>query len=188
MSCGALGRRSGGTAHRQSHRHRSPGGRSSPSPMTTWTDRRLSRLFERYRVRYWPTSRRLASYHIKAASLEYVLGRCDLSNGALLINLPAHRSDREVRSTVLLTMIHAVNGRAGHHAPFWKELEGLLSKQAPITADSPELGEHDIHLKVIPRRFIRCRRLFRSAYERKQRAVAKMKLHRGFGTEGERRR
>jgi hypothetical protein len=73
-------------------------------------------------------------------------------------------------------MVHAVVGRGGHHAPFWTQLEYLLSLGAPITVSFPELGERGEHLSIIPSRFRRCRRLFRPIYERQQRAFKRVKL------------
>ena len=71
-------------------------------------------------------------------------------------------------------MIHAVVGRGGHGAPFWTELESLLAQRAPISVGFPELGEHGVHLDVIPSRFKRCRKLFAPAYRKYQRQIARL--------------
>ena len=139
--------------------------------ISTWTSLRLGRLFERYRVRYWPRSRRLRHYTIAATSLKEAYGECDYAARVLWIDVAIHRSDREVRATVLHEMAHAVVGRGGHRARFWAQLEYLLSRRAPVTIAFPELGEQSGHLGVIPRRFRRCRRLFRPVYERWQREL-----------------
>ena len=94
----------------------------------------------------------------------------------LHIDVSHHASERELRSTVLHEMIHAVVGRGGHHAPFWTHLEHSLSQGAPIAVGCPELGERGSHLGIIPRRFRRCRRLFRPIYERQQREINRMRL------------
>lgn len=143
-----------------------------------WTDDRLARLFDRYRGRYWPTSRRLKAYQVQASSLERtaVRGRCDFEARVLRIDVSHHLSARELRATVLHEMIHAVVGRGGHHAPFWTQLEYLLSRGAPITVGFPELGERGSHLSIIPPRFRRCRCQFRRIYERQQRAIKRMGL------------
>jgi hypothetical protein len=143
-----------------------------------WNDDRLTRLFARYQLRYWPASRRLNAYRIRASSLEgdAVRGRCDFEARVLHVDLSHHLSDRELRATVLHEMIHAVVGRGGHHAPFWTQLEYLLSRNAPLTVGFPELGERGPHLRIIPPRYRRSRRLFRLLYERQQRAIERMKL------------
>jgi hypothetical protein len=141
-------------------------------PPSVWTDERLSNLFERYRRQYWPTSRRLKTFRVKSSSLEgKACGRCEFDERLLLVDVSLNRSDREVRHTLLHEMIHAVVGRGGHHAPFWTQLEYLLSRRAPITVTVPELGERGSHLHVIPARFRRCRRLFRPVHERNQRRL-----------------
>src|ERR1700674_2334478 len=98
-------------------------------PPSAWTAARLARLFDRYRQRYWPTSRRLKTYRVETTSLEgKAYGQCDCKARVLYVDLSLHRSDRELRATVLHEMIHAVVGRGGHHAPFWTQLEYLLSQ------------------------------------------------------------
>jgi hypothetical protein len=94
----------------------------------------------------------------------------------LHVDVSHHLSAGELRATVLHEMIHAVVGRGGHHAPFWSQLEYLLSRRAPITVSFPELGERGSHLGIIPPRFRRCRGLFRPIYERQQRALKRMGL------------
>jgi hypothetical protein len=146
--------------------------------MSGWTEARLTRLFERYRQRYWPTSRRLKAYRVRASSLERtgLRGQCDFETHVLHVDASHHLSASELRATVLHEMIHAVVGRGGHHAPFWAQLEYLLSRHAPITVGFPELGERGSHLSIIPPRFRRCRGLFRPVYERQQRAIKRMGL------------
>ena len=100
-----------------------------------WTDARLTRLFERYRQRYWPTSRQLKAYRMQASSLSEAYGQCDSEARVLLIDVARHPSDREVGATVLHEMIHAAVGRVTriHGAAFWAELERLLARRAPVT-------------------------------------------------------
>lgn len=146
--------------------------------VTPWTDTRLRDLFERYRASYWPTSRRLKAYRIEAASLPNGwYGLCVFERHTLQVDLSKHPSDREIRATVLHEMAHAVIGLpGGHGAPFWMQLEYLLSHRAPITVRFPELGERGSLLSIIPARFRRCRRLFRPVYERDQRAQRRLRL------------
>ena len=143
--------------------------------MTAWTDTRLARLYERYRLLYWPRSRRLRLFRIKDGTLEeFVQGHCEYNARILVVDVQKHSSDRAVRGTVLHEMIHAVVGRgAGHGVAFWTQLEYLLSRQAPVRVGFPELGEQGQHLSVIPSRFKRCRRLFRPVYERQQRKITR---------------
>jgi hypothetical protein len=146
--------------------------------MNGWTDARLTRLFEHYRQRYWPTSRRLEVYQVRSTSLERTgaRGQCDFDGRVLHVDVSHHLSAGELRATVLHEMIHAVVGRGGHHAPFWTQLEYLLSQHAPITVGFPELGERGSHLNIIPPRFRRCRSLFRPIYQRQQQALKRMGL------------
>lgn len=136
-----------------------------------WTNDRLKALFDRYRVRYWPRSRRLRRYRIESALLRGPYGRCSFEERVLLIDLCRHPSEREIRSTVLHEMAHAVVGRGGHRAAFWTELESLLRQRAPITVGFPELGEAGKHLCVVPNRFRRCRKFFAPVYRRQQREL-----------------
>jgi hypothetical protein len=135
-----------------------------------WTTDRLSRLYERYRRRYWPRARRLRRFRIQVSELDDAWGQCEYETNTLHVDVRG-QSDRHVRSTVLHEMIHAVVGRGGHAAPFWTQLEHLLKGKAPITVDFPELGERGEQLCVIPRRFRRARRRFAVAYDRRVRAI-----------------
>jgi len=105
---------------------------------------------------------------------------CEFDARVLTIDVAAHTSDREVRATVLHEMIHAVvgNAKGGHHAPFWTQLEYLLSCSAPVTIRFPELGDRGTLLQVIPRRFRRCRRLSRPVHLRHQRQLIRMERDR----------
>ena len=141
--------------------------------VTTWSDDRLRRLFERYRSRYWPRSGRLLKFTIINSKLDGPWGLCDYDRLTLFVDIACHPADREVRETVLHEMIHAAVGKGGHGAAFWTQLEYLLSEKAPIRVDFPELGEQGPHLCVIPRRFRRCRRLFEPIYRRQQRKFDK---------------
>ena len=141
---------------------------------TNWTHKRLNRLFERYRVLYWPRSRRLRTHGIQISPLEGACGRWDGEQRILHVDVSKHPSDREIRATLLHEMIHAVVGRAGHGAPFWEQLEFLLARRAPITVGFPELGERGNHLCVIPARFKRCRKLFAPIYRKHQREIEQL--------------
>ncbi len=139
----------------------------------TWTNDRLGRLLTHYRLRYWPASRRLRSYRVEMRSLDKAFGECDFKRHMLFIDVSRHRSDLDIRSTLLHEMVHAVVGvgRPGHGAPFWTHLESLLARRAPITVGFPELGESGRHLCMIPARFRRCRRMLAPVYRRSQREL-----------------
>src|SRR5262249_55425976 len=100
----------------------------------------------------------------------HALGWCEYDARVLTVDV-SEQSDRDVRSTLLHEMIHAVVGRIGHDARFWAQLEYLLAERAPITIGFPELGESGSLLSVIPRRFRRCHRLFRPVEARYQRRL-----------------
>jgi hypothetical protein len=125
---------------------------------------------ERYRRRYWPKSRRLPAYRIHVATVERGYGEIDPKEQVLRIDISAHTTDRQVRATVLHEMIHAAVG-VGHGVQFWADMERLLKMHAPIEVGFPEMGEQSPHLCVIPKRFRRCRALFRRVYVRQQRGL-----------------
>jgi hypothetical protein len=145
--------------------------------VSTWSDARLARLFERYRRRYWPSSRRLRRYRVQAGTLGDAFGECKFQDHLIVIDVAAHPSDRELRATMLHEMAHAVAGKPGHTSPFWTQLEYLLSRHAPITVSFPELGEQGGHLHIIPKRFRRCRRLFARVYRRRLQAFEREIAH-----------
>ena len=139
-----------------------------------WTISRLEALKEQYRAEYWPRSRRLATYRVVTQDEDGAFGWIDYDQKILVVNVNAHKSDRDVRATLLHEMVHCVVGRGGHGTPFWAQLEYLLKAGAPITVGFPELGEMGDWIDIIPRRFVRCRRLFRPAYKARQKEIAKM--------------
>ena len=128
---------------------------------------------ERYRRKYWPESRRLRRYRILVARLDGYWGQIEPEERVLRIDISKHPSDRRVRATVLHEMIHAAVG-VGHGVRFWAELERLLKLRAPIRVGFPEMGEQSRHLCVIPKRFRRCRALFRPVYLRQQREIQRL--------------
>jgi hypothetical protein len=120
-------------------------------------------------------SRRLRTFRIAIQALEgQTYGRCEYSTRTLVVDPSHHPSDRELRATVLHEMIHAVVGRGGHHAPFWTELERLLALKARVTVGFPELAERGSAPHIIPRRFRRCRALFRPVFARQQRELDRL--------------
>ena len=124
--------------------------------------------------KYWPASRRLKAARVEQGALDGPYGICEVRPLLIRIDVAAHPSDHEVRATMLHEMVHAMLGsrELGHGPRFWAQLEYLLARRAPITVRLPELGERGTLLCVIPRRFPLCRRLFRSAHLRNQRALS----------------
>ena len=99
------------------------------------------------------------------------MGQCHLKRPLIEIDLQRHPSDRELRSTILHEMCHAVAGQnsKGHDSLFFVQLEHLLRERAPITVGFPENPEGG-SIASVPTRFVRCRRLLKPLYERQQRA------------------
>jgi hypothetical protein len=125
---------------------------------TVWTEKRLAQLFTTYNSRYWHG--RLPSYavHIdQPVSGEDWLGRCDSDKREILVDVEAHKNDREIRGTMLHEMAHVVAGpgRDGewHGYKFWEQIESLLVQGAPITLGSPEAPHIRIMVGAIPKKF-----------------------------------
>lgn len=136
---------------------------------TLWSSRRLKRLFDRYNGRFW--AGRLRRFAISAKELGGPLGLCDSKARHIHIDVEAHRTDREVRSTVLHEMAHAAAGRCriAHGYKFWSEVERLLKMSAPIDVTNSEAPGLRILAGAVPKRFP----LARLAVERLERARIK---------------
>lgn len=74
---------------------------------TNWTQVRMERLFARYNRRYWDG--RLPSYAVAPERLDGCVGLCDSKARKITVDVDAHRSDAEVRSTVLHEMAHVAD-------------------------------------------------------------------------------
>jgi hypothetical protein len=137
---------------------------------TRWRDARLERLFERYNRLYWRG--RLARHRVVISAIEGpAQGQWIPRQRLIQIDLDKHRSDREVRSTLLHEMAHAAARSQGHDVIFFAQVERLLRSGAPIAAGAPEAG----HLvwrvaNVVPRRFP----LLRARMERAEREHARI--------------
>ena len=59
-------------------------------PRSTWTNKRLQRLFQRYRLRYWPRSRRLQRYQVTFTELDDYFGQCDTRQRLIELDLRRH--------------------------------------------------------------------------------------------------
>jgi hypothetical protein len=91
------------------------------------------------------------------------------SEGTISVDVKKHRSDRDIRSTVLHEMCHAAaaEGKRYHGYKFWAQIEHLLREKAPITVDSPETGGLKILAGVIPKRFPLSRAMMQKAEKRR---------------------
>jgi hypothetical protein len=120
----------------------------------TSLDKRLNQLFQRYNQLYW--SGKLPKYRIVDAPTLRCLGRCDPRRRTIEIDVSKHKSERELRSTLLHEMCHVAahrKGSRGHDAKFFEQLERLLRKKAPISIADPEAGEARVQSELVPARF-----------------------------------
>src|SRR6516165_10439346 len=124
-------------------------------PLRNSKSGRLQRLFDRYNQLYWRG--KLPAYRVLDSKLESALGDCDWSRRRIIkIDVQAHASNRELRSTVLHEMCHAAaqeRGSRGHDLKFFAQVERLLEKGAPITVNDPEAGGVHILRGLVPSRF-----------------------------------
>jgi hypothetical protein len=120
---------------------------------TGWSSTRLPRLFERYNQKFW--AGRIRNFTAAAKRLDGPLGFCDSRAGEITIDVEAHHTDREVRSTVLHEMAHAAAGRCriAQGYKFWAEIEGLLRMGVPIDVTNSEAPGLRILAGAVPRRF-----------------------------------
>ena len=147
--------------------------------MSTWSDERLGRLFERYNRIYWRGQ--LPRYRVASAKLERpVLGHCDWRKRVIEIDPAKHKSDRHVRRTLLHEMAHAAT-RKGHGLKFFGEMERLLRRGALAAIETGDAGGGvSIYDDLVPRRFPllrkRMQRLERRRQKKLDRYVAKKGL------------
>jgi predicted SprT family Zn-dependent metalloprotease len=133
---------------------------------------RLRRLFERYNRLYW--QQKLPHCRVIAARLQKSVGRFDPRNRTIKIDVAKHRSDRELRSTLLHEMCHVAAHRAGsrgHDAKFFEQMEQLLRKSAPVTINNPEAAAAHIFRDIIPSRFPLLKHHIERVEARRRRAV-----------------
>lgn len=117
-------------------------------------NKRLNRLFNRYNQLYWHG--KLAGYRVIPARLQNCLGQCEWRKRSIKIDVLSHRTNRELRSTLLHEMCHAAagpHGSRGHDLKFFEQMEMLLKKGAPVTVHDPEAGKVRILREVVPARF-----------------------------------
>jgi hypothetical protein len=140
-----------------------------------WDEQRLQRLFERYDRLYW--RRKLKRYRITAASLTNgTQGLCNSSQRTITIDFARHKTDRDLRGTVLHEMAHAAadtRGSRGHDVVFFAELERLLRLGAPVIVGAAEAGNVRILADIVPSRFPLLKRKMERAEARRSKAVEK---------------
>lgn len=138
-----------------------------------WTEERLQKMFEHYNRKYWQG--RLPAYRLVIATMPDALGLCEWKRKVITVNVGRHKSDRDVRSTILHEMAHAaadVRGSRGHDPKFFAQVEKLLRRRAPIAVDTPEAGGVRILANLVPSRF----RLLK-------RKIDQLEAHRSSGIE-----
>lgn len=138
---------------------------------STWTHQRVERLFAHYKKKYWRS--RLLHFKIKIADLKGVLGQCWTKERRIVLNVEAHKSDREIRGTLLHEMCHAATRtREGEHGyGFWQQVERLLRQNAPIAVTGSEPPVHRTYANAIPRRFPLAREAMRKVKAQRARKV-----------------
>jgi len=118
--------------------------------MEKWTERRLERLFQHYNRIYWRG--RLSGCRTILATLHESMGDFHPKRRLIRIDADKHKSDRDLRGTLLHEMSHAA-APGGHSIPFFAELERLIRRGAPVTVDAAEAGSLRIFRDIVPKRF-----------------------------------
>jgi hypothetical protein len=142
---------------------------------TVWTEERLQDNFARYNRRYWQG--RLPAYRLVIATMSDAMGLCDSTQKVITIDVERHKSDREVRSTVLHEMAHAaadIRGSRGHDPKFFAQLEKLLQMGAPIAIDTPEAGNVRIFENLVPSHFPLLKRKIDQAEARRSKDIERL--------------
>jgi hypothetical protein len=137
---------------------------------TKWTESRLHNLYEHYNRKYWKA--RLTQFKVRIRSLDVAIGQCSKKSRLIEIDVEQHRSDAQIRSTLLHEMCHAAASKYGHGSSFCTQLEMLLRLKAPITIGFPEILKPFTF--TIPKEFRCVRRAFRTIEEKQQREIQKI--------------
>jgi hypothetical protein len=141
---------------------------------TAWTITRLERLYARYNRQFWRG--RLRNTPVRIAPMDGNLGLYQENPGKITVDIRKHKSDRQVRSTLLHEMAHAAaderNGEV-HGSKFWSQIERLLRQNAPITVGFSETQDLRILRNVVPQCFPLARRAMNTAHRRHQQELEK---------------
>ena len=141
---------------------------------TIWTAKRLERLYARYNCHFWKG--RLPHIPVRIAQMDGLQGLYEEKPQRITLDIKEHKSDREVRGTLLHEMAHAAAGEEAseiHGSKFWSQIEHLLRQNAPITVGFPETPDLRILKDAIPRRFPLACGMVNKAHERHQQEVEK---------------
>lgn len=89
------------------------------------------------------------------------------------MDIEAHASDKEIRSTLLHEMAHAAagSGSTSHGSHFWEQIEHLLQKGAPISVGSSETGGLSLVRGVVPATFPLARQALNRAQKIEERKI-----------------
>lgn len=142
---------------------------------TTWSEERVRSAFARYNRRYWRG--RLPHCRLVIEAMPGTMGPCDWARKVIKIDVDQHKSDREVRSTLLHEMAHAaafIRGSRGHDFKLFAEVEDLLRLRAPIAIDTPEAGSIRILSDLVPSRFPLLKRKIDRLQTRRDRALNRL--------------
>jgi SprT-like family len=157
---------------------------------TTWSEERVRSAFARYNERYWQG--RLPHYRLVIEAIPGAMGQCDRVRKIIKIDVDQHKSDREVRSTLLHEMAHAaaiIRGSRGHDPKFFAQVEMLLRRKAPIAIDTPEAGSVPILANLVPSRFPLLKRKIDQLEARRsggiEKLIAERNLHVRTVTDGD---
>jgi len=125
----------------------------------------------------------LPVYRFVIATMRDAMGLCDSTQKVITIDVERHKSDREVRSTVLHEMAHAaadIRGSRGHDSRFFAEVEKLLYLGAPIAIDIPEAGGVRMLANLVPSRFPLLKRKIDRLEARRSSAIEKLIVERNL--------
>ena len=141
-------------------------------PKTIWTEKRLSRLFLRYNRLYWKGG--LRNFSVSIAPIDY-LGFCDSRGHNISINVESHKSDSEIRSTLLHEMAHAAakTEELSHGYQFWAQIEHLLRRRAPINVSFSEAPGMGIVANAVPKSSPLARKAMNDLENRRQKQYAR---------------
>ncbi len=116
-------------------------------------------------------------YRLVIATMPDAMGLCESTRKVITIDVEQHKSDREVRSTLLHEMAHAaasIRGSRGHDPKFFAQVEKLLHLRAPIAIATPEAGSVRILANLVPSRFPLLKRKIDHAEASRSRAIEKL--------------
>jgi len=142
---------------------------------TKWTQNRLTNLFRRYNKNYWNSS--LDSWIVGVKKLQDFVGICCRKEKEIWIDIAAHKTDLEVRETLLHEMAHAADkskSKIAHGYGFWEQIERLLEQGAPLNVSFSEMPSHTFPLSAIPKKFKRCRAVAEKLEKTRERETSRI--------------